>query len=191
MIINQKLFYEKLKLFLKWKIITSNNDRIIKITQSYKKINNTIKNLNSKFKMKRNTSNDLDYFISTKINTTRDKTKYVFNKSTKSKSKNISSYQNESTTKKYNSTKESIIPYGKNNKNIKEKYSSISLREQQDLKECTFIPKINEYSKIKRNSYNMDLKDESDTNRVFEIFNKLYNDNLIYKNKIKYNQEKC
>ena len=193
MIIKEKLLYKKLKHLFKWKIISLNNEKKeeIKTNQSYEKINNAIRKINNKIKRKRYKPNELDNCISMKINTDKVRKKNIINKSLRKKIKNISSSQNDSTIKKYDSTKESINPYRKSNKNIYERFSSISVKEQEELKECTFSPQINEYSQIKRNNYTNEIKEsQSNTKRLYEVFNKLHNDNLIYKNKIQFKKEK-
>ena len=191
LLLKEKLSIIKLKNLFKWKIISvkMNKKEEINTFKNYEKLNNSIKKINSNIKRNRNTPNELDNFITMKINTNRERKKNHIIKSIKNK--NISSSQNESTIKKYDSTKESINPYKKNNKNFTERFSSISLKEKNELEECTFSPKINDYSKIRRNSYKNELNEnKSESKRLSEIFNKLHNDNLIYKNKIKYSKEK-
>ena len=191
LLLKEKLSIIKLRNLFKWKIISvkMNKKEEINTFKNYEKLNNSIKKINSNIKRNRNTPNELDNFITMKINTNRERKKNHIIKSIKNK--NISSSQNESTIKKYDSTKESINPYKKNDKNFTERFSSISLKEKNELEECTFSPKINDYSKIRRNSYKNELNEnKSESKRLFEIFNKLHNDNLIYKNKIKYSKEK-
>jgi len=191
-ILKEKLFFQKLKYFFYLKISSFRKKEKIKTVANYQKINKSIPKMNNRIKRNRNTPNELDNFVTMKINTSRKRGTINIDKSSKNKIKNISSSQNDSTTKKYNSTKESINPSKKNNKkNINEIPSSSTLKEQQELKECTFSPKINTYTKIKKNTQKKEIKEnKSNTKRLFEVFNKLHNDNLIYQNKIKYNQEK-
>ena len=191
-ILKEKLFFQKLKYFFYLKISSFRKKEKIKTVANYQKINKSIPKMNNRIKRNRNTPNELDNFVTMKINTSRKRGTINIDKSSKNKIKNISSSQNDSTTKKYDSTKESINPSKKNNKkNINEIPSSSTLKEQQELKECTFSPKINSYTKIKKNTQKKEIKvEESNTKRLFEVFNKLHNDNLIYQNKIKYNQEK-
>ena len=191
-ILKEKLLIQKLKYFFYLKISSFRKKEKIKTVANYQKINKSIPKMNNRIKRNRNTPNELDNFITMKINTSRKRGTINTNKSSKNKIKNISSSQNDSTTKKYDSTKESINPSKKNNKkNINEIPSSSTLKEQQELKECTFSPKINTYTKIKKNTQKKEIKEnKSNTKRLFEVFNKLHNDNLIYQNKIKYNQEK-
>ena len=191
-ILKEKLFFQKLKYFFYLKISSFRKKEKIKTVANYQKINKSIPKMNNRIKRNRNTPNELDNFVTMKINTSRKRGTINIDKSSKNKIKNISSSQNDSTTKKYDSTKESINPSKKNNKkNINEIPSSSTLKEQQELKECTFSPKINSYTKIKKNTQKKEIKEnKSNTKRLFEVFNKLHNDNLIYQNKIKYNQEK-
>ena len=191
-ILKEKLFFQKLKYFFYLKISSFRKKEKIKTVANYQKINKSIPKVNNRIKRNRNTPNELDNFVTMKINTSRKRGTINIDKSSKNKIKNISSSQNDSTTKKYDSTKESINPSKKNNKkNINEIPSSSTLKEQQELKECTFSPKINTYTKIKKNTQKKEIKEnKSNTKRLFEVFNKLHNDNLIYQNKIKYNQEK-
>ena len=191
-ILKEKLFFQKLKYFFYLKISSFRKKEKIKTVANYQKINKSIPKVNNRIKRNRNTPNELDNFITMKINTSRKRGTINIDKSSKNIIKNISSSQNDSTTKKYDSTKESINPNKKNNnKNINEIPSSSTLKEQQELKECTFSPKINTYTKIKKNTQKKEIKEnKSNTKRLFEVFNKLHNDNLIYQNKIKYNQEK-
>ena len=191
-ILNEKLFFQKLKYFFYLKISSFRKKEKNKTVANYQKINKSIPKMNNRIKRNRNTPNELDNFVTMKINTSRKRGTINIDKSSKNKIKNISSSQNDSTTKKYDSTKESINPSKKNNKkNINEIPSSSTLKEQQELKECTFSPKINTYTKIKKNTQKKEIKEnKSNTKRLFEVFNKLHNDNLIYQNKIKYNQEK-
>ena len=191
-ILKEKLFFQKLKYFFYLKISSFRKKEKIKTVANYQKINKSIPKMNNRIKRNRNTPNELDNFITMKINTSRKRGTINIDKSSKNKIKNISSSQNDSTTKKYDSTKESINPSKKNNKkNINEIPSSSTFKEQQELKECTFSPKINTYTKIKKNTQKKEIKEnKSNTKRLFEVFNKLHNDNLIYQNKIKYNQEK-
>ena len=191
-ILKEKLFFQKLKYFFYLKISSFRKKEKIKTVANYQKINKSIPKMNNRIKRNRNTPNELDNFVTMKINTSRKRGTINIDKSSKNKIKNISSSQNDSTTKKYDSTKESINPNKKNNnKNINEIPSSSTLKEQQELKECTFSPKINTYTKIKKNTQKKEIKEnKSNTKRLFEVFNKLHNDNLIYQNKIKYNQEK-
>ena len=191
-ILKEKLFFQKLKYFFYLKISSFRKKEKIKTVANYQKINKSIPKMNNRIKRNRNTPNELDNFVTMKINTSRKRGTINIDKSSKNKIKNISSSQNDSTTKKYDSTKESINPIKKNNKkNINEIPSSSTLKEQQELKECTFSPKINTYTKIKKNTQKKEIKEnKSNTKRLFEVFNKLHNDNLIYQNKIKYNQEK-
>ena len=191
-ILKEKLLIQKLKYFFYLKISSFRKKEKIKTVANYQKINKSIPKMNNRIKRNRNTPNELDNFVTMKINTSRKRGTINIDKSSKNKIKNISSSQNDSTTKKYDSTKESINPSKKNNnKNINEIPSSSTLKEQQELKECTFSPKINTYTKIKKNTQKKEIKEnKSNTKRLFEVFNKLHNDNLIYQNKIKYNQEK-
>ena len=192
-ILKEKLFFKKLKYFFTLKIIPFiNKKKKIKTVAKYEKITNSIPKMKNKIKRNRNTPNGLDNFVTMKINTNRKREKININKSSQKKTKNISSLQNESTTKKYDSTKESINPSKKiNNKNNNEIPSSATLKEQQELKECTFSPKINAYTKIGNNNLKKEIKEKKpNTKKLLEVFNKLHNDNLIYQNKIKYNQEK-
>ena len=174
LLLKEKLSIIKLRNLFKWKIISvkMNKKEEINTFKNYEKLNNSIKKINSNIKRNRNTPNELDNFITMKINTNRERKKnHIINSI---KNKNISSSQNESTIKKYDSTKESINPYKKNNKNFTERFSSISLKEKNELEECTFSPKINDYSKIRRNSYKNELNEnKSESKRLFEIFNKL------------------
>ena len=191
-ILKEKLYFQKLKYFFYLKISSFRKKEKIKTVANYQKINKSIPKVNNRIKRNRNTPNELDNFVTMKINTSRKRGTINIDKSSKNKIKNISSSQNDSTTKKYDSTKESINPSKKNNKkNINEIPSSSTLKEQQEFKECTFSPKINTYTKIKKNTQKKEIKEnKSNTKRLFEVFNKLHNDNLIYQNKIKYNQEK-
>ena len=190
MIIKGKISKIKLKYFFKWRFFSlMNKYEEIKTFQYYEKLNNSIQKINSKIKRYRNIPEKLDNFMTMKNDSRRERKKTIINKSQKKKSKNISSYI-ESTAKKYDSTKESIGPYKKNYKNYSERLSSASQKEQQELKECTFSPKINDYT-INRNSNNKNINNkESKEKMTLKVFNKLYNDKIIYKNKIKYSKEK-
>jgi len=183
MIIKEKISTIKLKSLFKLRFFSLMNEyKDIKTIQYYENINNKIKRY-------RNVPEELDNFMTMKIDSRRVRKKIIINKSHKKKLKNISSH-NESTARKYDSTKESIGPYKKNNKNYSERLSSISQKEQQELKECTFSPKINEYI-INRNNNNKTINNkESKEKMLSELFNKLHNDKILYKNKIKYSKEK-
>ena len=135
-ILKEKLFFKKLKYFFYLKLIPFiNKKKKIKTVAKYEKITNSIPKMKNKIKRNRNTPNGLDNFVTMKINTNRKREKFNINKSSQKKTKNISSLQNESTTKKYDSTKESINPSKKNNnKNNNEIPSSATLKEQQELK---------------------------------------------------------
>ena len=134
-ILKEKLFFQKLKYFLYLKISSFRKKEKIKTVANYQKINKSIPKMNNRIKRNRNTSNELDNFVTMKINTSRKRGTFNIDKSSKNKIKNISSSQNDSTTKKYDSTKESINPSKKNNnKNINEIPSSSTLKEQQELK---------------------------------------------------------
>ena len=120
------------------------------------------------------------------------------------KKKHPISAQNESSTKKHDSTKENSIK--KNNKvSLSEFQTSLALKEQKELMECTFIPKINNSSKRKNietfddSIINKKKCDESSSKRnsckdnknvSYEIFEKLHNDKIFYKNKINMSKEK-
>ena len=188
MILQEKLYKIKFKYLFKWKFRTflSKYDEI-KVSQNYGNIKTTINKLNNKIKKHRNISNELDSFITMRIYTNRER-KTISHKTKKKKIKNITSSINESTTKKYDSTKESINPYNKknNHKNSEGRLSSVSIKEQEELKECTFSPKINEFSKLRRSSDKKGSKEKI----VCEIFNKLHNDGIIYKNKFEFNKVK-
>ena len=182
--LEEKLLFKKLKYLSKWKIqscmgANGENETI----QNFKKINDTINKINIKIKRYRNASVELDSYRTLKSESIRIKSK--------KKIKNVSLLQNESTTKKYDSTKDSVN-FNKNfNKKIEEKPTFRTLKEQEELKECTFSPKINNYSNINRNKENSEaISKESNNKRLFDIFYKLHNDKLIYLNKIKYNKEK-
>ena len=180
MIIKEKISSIKLKSLLEWRIIAlMNKYKDIKAIQYYEKIN-------SKIKRYRNIPEELDNFMTMKIDSKRERKKIIIKKSHKKK---ISSH-NESTARKYDSTKESIGTYKKNNRNYSERLSSVSQKEQRELKECTFSPKINKYI-INRNNSNKLVNDKESREKILlEVFNKLHNDKILYKNKIKYSKEK-
>jgi hypothetical protein len=178
--LEEKLLFKKLKYLSKWKIqscmgANGENETI----QNFKKINDTINKINIKIKRYRNASVELDSYRTLKSESIRIKSK--------KKIKNVSLLQNESTTKKYDSTKDSVN-FNKNfNKKIEGKPTYRTLKEQEELKECTFSPKINNYSNINRNKENSEaISKESNNKRLFDIFYKLHNDKLIYLNKIKH-----
>ena len=183
--LQDKILFKKLKYLSKWKLQSHmNTNEEIETNQDLEKIDDTINKINSRIKRYRNTSNELDSYRTLKLDSNRIK-------SAIKKIKNFSLVQNESTTKKYESTKDSINVYKRNNKNTNEKSSFILLKEQEELKECTFTPKINNYFKINRNKGKTESKDkESKNKKLFDVFYKLHNDKLIYQNKIKYNKEK-
>ena len=184
LIFKEKLSIIKLRYLLKWKLIASSIDRSGENTtiQSYEKIYNT------KIYRNRNMSEGLYNFMTIKIN--NDKNSSII-QSKKKKMKNMTLSQNESTIRKCDSTKETINPYRKTTKKVYEQPTSAFIKEQEELKECTFSPKINNYSKIRRNYYNRDRKRKrSKTKNALEVFTKLHNDDIIYKNKIKYSKEK-
>ena len=122
------------------------------------------KNNKQKQKIYKTNRNDMNYldknnpnFISMKINNKYiEKFQFLFNNNPKNKSQ-ISS-QNESTLKKHDSTKENSIRPIKKNVNILQ--SSLALKEQKELKECTFSPKIN-ISSVKKNS-DKDINDNKE-----------------------------
>ena len=183
--LQDKILFKKLKYLSKWKLQSHiNTTEEIENNQDLEKIDDTINKINSRIKRYRNTSNELDSYRTLKLDSNRIKSEIK-------KIKNFSLVQNESTTKKYESTKDSINVYKRNNKNTNEKSSFILLKEQEELKECTFTPKINNYFKINRNKGKTESKDkESKNKKLFDVFYKLHNDKLIYQNKIKYNKEK-
>ena len=186
-ILKEKLSLIKLKYLLKWKLISFPLDRSAENTtiQSYEKIYNTKIYRNYR---NRNMSEGLYNFMTMKLNNDKNR---LFVQSKKKKIKNMTLSQNESTLRKCDSTKETINPYRKTTKKINEQPTSAYLKEQEELKECTFSPKINNYSKIRRNIYNKDRKRKmSKTKNNLEVFIKLHNDDIIYKNKIKYSKEK-
>ena len=183
-ILKGKLSLIKLRYLLKWKLISFPLDRISENTtiQSYEKFYNT------KIYRNRNMSENIYNYMTMKIN--NDKNTIIV-QSKKKKIKNMTLSQNESTLRKCDSTKETINPYRKTTKKIFEQPTSSFIKEQEELKECTFSPKINNYSKIRRNLYNRDRKrKKSKTKNNLEVFTKLHNDDIIYKNKIKYSKEK-
>ena len=184
MILKEKIMKIKIKYLFKWKLYSyfnkeSNNQSM----ECFESINNPIKKINKKINRKRNANKELENHISTKIN--EDRMKNLLNKSKKKKVKNISLSQNESTLKKFDSTKETMNKKN-NNKNLNERPSSPSDKEQNELKECTFSPKINEYYKIK----NKNKPNNSKNKMIFDIFYKLHRDDIIYKNKIQLSKEK-
>ena len=182
-IMKEKLSLIKLRHLLKWKTFfysdRSNEETTI---QSYEKI------YNSKIYRNRNMSEGLYNFMAMKIN--NDKNISII-KSKKKKIKSMTISQNDSTIRKCDSTKDSINMNKKhnNNKNVSQRPTSALLKEQEELKECTFSPKINNYSRIRRNYDNYKRK-SSKTKMALEVFTKLHNDDIIYKNKIKYSKEK-
>ena len=207
MLYKSKISLIKLKYLNKWKsLIKQNNGNNFNLN-----INKLIKlNKKAKRRKNRNEQNELDKykynFLSMKLN---DNNKYInkfqllFNTSNKKKHK--IAQQNESSTKKFDTTtKENTI---KNKKNISELLTSSALKEQKELQECTFCPKINHTSRGKSpqklddndissitNNYKYNYKTNK-SDRIykiknFEIFDKLHNDNIVYRNKIKLKKEK-
>ena len=71
----------------------------------------------------------------------------MFNNDKKKRYQHPISQQNESSTKKFDSTKDSIKKNGK--KNLSELNSSLALKEEKEFEECTFSPKINYTSRGK------------------------------------------
>ena len=213
MIYKSKLLQLKLRYIYKWRLITilniinfsyknnNNNNNDIKDNKDNKDNNKdndnfsyNIKNLKLNSKLNLNTRNkkiDLDIyknnFLSMKIdknNRYMDKYQILFNNYNKRKQK---SPKNESSTKKHESTKENSTK--KNKKNLSELQTSLALKEQKELMECTFSPKINNISKVI--SLKKKQKDLSSINNYYsnrkllsDIFDKLHNDKDLYKDKI-------
>ena len=205
MLYKGKLSLIKLKYLNRWRFLTISNKSFDKseiiINDNLKLEQNNKSNLNKKPKTKknRNEQNDLNKykynFLSMKINNNNkyvDKFQIMFNNYNKKKH-HISS-QNESSTKKVDSTKDNSIK--KNKKNISELQTSVALKEQKELKECTFSPKINKSLRTKSplKSEEQELSsikyNNSNKKMLFEIFDKLHKDNVVYKTKIKLTQEK-
>ena len=201
-----KVLYQKLKYLYRWKINTINNNNekennealtTIKASKSNK---NKFKRSNKRYNQNEiNTSQDKMNCLSMKIDNNKinkclDKYKILFNNYDMKKKHKIS--YNDSSMRKLESTKENSI---KNNKKINnELQSSLALKEQKELMECTFSPKINKfprrikstgtdkkYSTInnEQNNYNNNRGD------LLEIFNKLHNDKIYYRDKIKKQEE--
>jgi len=201
-----KVLYQKLKYLYRWKINTINNNNekennealtTIKASKSNK---NKFKRSNKRYNQNEiNTSQDKMNCLSmkkdnNKTNKCLDKYKILFNNYDMKKKHKIS--YNDSSMRKLESTKENSI---KNNKKINnELQSSLALKEQKELMECTFSPKINKfprrikstgtdkkYSTInnEQNNYNNNRGD------LLEIFNKLHNDKIYYRDKIKKQEE--
>ena len=178
-------------------------------------INNV--NKKSKKRKKRNEENCLEKykysFLSMKINNNNkyiDKFQVIFNNNYSKKKYRLSS-QNESSIKKLDSTtkdtKENTI---KNKKNMSELQTSLALKEQKEFQECTFSPKINHNHTTRAKSpkledndissiankhkyiynQNRNNSERNSKKKFFEIFEKLHNDNAIYKNKMKLSKEK-
>ena len=190
----------KLKYLYKWKYLSVNNQ-----INPKNGIINIISTKKSKKRKYRNEPNELykfkNNFLSMKINNNNkyiDKFQIMFNNDKKKQHQHPISQQNESSIKKFDSTKDSIKKNGK--KNLSELKTSLALKEEKEFEECTFSPKINYTSRgksPKRIDIDIDENNLSTINnksnykkKYFEIFNKLYNDNIIYKNKIKTSQEK-
>jgi len=196
----------KLKNLLRWKYITQfknitidsnvnndidNDNGNINKQRSNKKSNKPKK---QKYRNDQNNNDKINYnFISMKINSNRyiDKFQTLFNSNTSTKKNFHISSQNESSAKKLESSKENTIK--KHKKNVNELQTSLALKEQEELKECTFSPKINNFSKIKHSEKKNETEMSSKNNNriiLLEIFEKLHNDDVLYKNKIKKYQEK-
>ena len=195
-----KLSLIKLKYLSKWKLISLLNKSNDENEEFFSSVN--IKQ-NKKIKKRkyRNELNELDKykfnFFSMKINNNKkdngdkeDKEKFQIIFNNYNKRKHPISSQNESSTKKYDSTKDNSIK--KNKKYLSELQTSLALREKKELRECTFSPKINNNTSRTKNAEEKELSTikNNDKKLRLEIFNKLHNDNIIYKNKIKTSREK-
>ena len=198
MLCNEKILLTKLRFLYKWKLITVLN----KLYQNNKGNNilNTLENSKSnKYKIyKRNIQRELDKNTNSylKEKNNFDDNKYIdrFQNLFNEYYKQEQNIKTESYIKKFKSANE--ISNKPHKKNYSDLQTSLALKEQEELKECTFSPRINNTSK-NRNSRKEDKKYNSINNehlndrKVFnEIFNKLHDDDNVYKNKIKMTIEK-
>lgn len=202
-----KISLIKLKYLYRWKLIVllktiiDNSENIY--NDNFTLTNYIHQNRKIKKRNNRNNRNDFDKnkntFLSMKINKNNkyiDKFQILFNNYGKKKKHPISS-QNES-SKKFDSTKENSIKR-KNIKNLSELKTSLALKEQQEIKECTFSPKINQTSRAKSplkneenelSLINKNFSSEGSKKKFFGIFDKLNNYDIIYRNRKKMNLEK-
>ena len=216
MLYKGKVSLIKIKYLYRWKSLNftkeNNNNNLDTNLINKKHVNKKVKS-----RKKRNEENCLEKFkfnfLSMKINNNNkyvDKFQVIFNNNYSKKKHRLSS-KNESSIKKLDSTtkdtKENTI---KNKKNMSELQTSLALKEQKEFQECTFSPKINhnhtarvKSPKLEDNdmsaigdkhkyiyNQNRNNSERNSKKKFFEIFEKLHNDNVIYKNKIKLSKEK-
>ena len=204
-----KILFQKLKYLYRWKINTINNNNsnendealnTIKTSRSNKnrfKRNNKRSNLNE-INDSQNQMNCLPIKIdNTKNNKCFEKYKILFNNYDKKKKHKIS--YNESSIRKVESTKENSIKSSKNKNNNNELQTSLALKEKKELMECTFSPKINKYRRRVRSTGKANKKYSTINNEqnnyysnrgdLLEIFNKLHNDKIFYRDRIKKQEE--
>ena len=193
----------KFKYLHKWRILTITNRFNEKIESNNNDMNSKLnykikKPKTVKYRNKQNELSKYKYnFLSMKFDNkdkSIDKFQIMFNNYNYNKKNHHISSQNESSTKKFDSTKDNSI--ARNKKNISELQTSLALKEQEELKECTFSPKINKTSRIKST---LKLEEQelssikySNSNKkmLFEIFDKLNNKNILQKNKTQEKYEK-
>ena len=199
-----RILFHKLKYLYRWKINTINNNNSNENDEALNTIKTSSQNKN-RFKRsnKRKNQNEINVSqdkmncLPMKIdnnnnNKCLEKYKILFNNNDKKKKHKIS--YNESSIRKVESTKENSIKNSKKNNNKLQ--TSLALKEQKELMECTFSPKINKfprrirsnekkYSTInnEQNNYNSNRGD------LMEIFNKLHNDKIFYRDRIKKREE--
>ena len=206
-----KTLYTKLKYLYRWKINSINNnynnyinikenDESLKAIKTIKSNKNGFKRSNKRINQNEiNASQDKMDSLPMKINNTRnnkctDKYKIIFNNCDKKKKHKIS--YNESSIRKFESTKENSIK--KSNKNS-ELQTSLALKEQKELMECTFSPRINKYPRKAKSTGKTDKKYSTQNNEeknyhsnkkdLLEIFNKLHNNKSFYRDRIKKQEE--
>ena len=202
-----KILFQKLKYLYRWKINTINNnnsngdDKALNTIKTSRSNKNRFKRSNKRYNQNEiNVSKDKMNCLPMKIDNTKnnkclEKYKILINNYDKKKKHKIS--YNESSIRKVESTKENSIKNSKKNNN--ELQTSLALKEQKELMECTFSPKINKYSRRIRSTGKTDKKYSTKNNEqnnchsnrgdLLEIFNKLHNDKIFYRDRIKKQEE--
>ena len=181
----RKLSIIKLKYLYKWKLIiilNIHNDKNEDFINLKKKDIKQKKEIKRKYRNEQNKLDNYHFLSEDNNNINKDIFNILFNKKKKCP-------KNESYNKKYDSTKD--ISIKKNPKYFEELQTSLAIKEQKELEECTFRPKINYTSRIK----NKEVKEispikKNNKKHISEIFNKLHDDNIFYKNKINTSREK-
>ncbi len=202
-----KILFQKLKYLYRWKINNINNnnsngdDGVLNTIKTSRSNKNRFKRSNKRYNQNEiNVSQDKMNSLPMKIDNTKnnkclEKYKILFNNYDKKKKHKIS--YNESSIRKVESTKENSIKNSKKNNN--ELQTSLALKEQKELMECTFSPKINKYPRRIRSTGKTDKKYSTINNEqnnyhsnrgdLLEIFNKLHNDKIFYRDRIKKQEE--